>query len=132
MFRCGRQQLRSNINKRLENHHGNLVFFVGSDICAHYFTNQKATSSEPVVYTCVSDNNIIICFASSNTGNITTYTVRTSGNGTVTTVLRASGGSARGIYLVTGVNTGDTISIYQTQVQSAAIYGVFAEYNTLI
>ena len=108
------------------------MLFVCSDICAHYFINQKGESSVPVVYTCVSDNNIIICFASSNGGNITTYTVRTSGRGTVTTVLGASGGTARGIYLVTGVNTGDTISIYQTQVSNAAISGVFAEYNSLI
>lgn len=94
------------------------------------FVNKNPTTQSPLVYTCLSDSDVIFSFGCSNTGSFSP-SVTTSGSGTVTAIKTVSSGNNMGIYKIEGVSAGDTITFTQGQISSLVMSGVFAEYSDI-
>lgn len=97
-----------------------------------YFNNKKASNEEPLIYTCLSDSDILFSFGCANMASLT-INLTTSGSGSINAIVTpasSSNGNA-GIYEITGLHTGDTITFKQGQVGNLGITGVFAEYTNL-
>ena len=97
-----------------------------------YFNNRSASNEAPLTYTCLSDSDVVLSFGCANTASISPN-LTTSGTGTINARVTPAGSTNgnTGVYEITGLNTGDTITFKQGQVGYLGITGVFAEYSEI-